>query len=115
MKAPTTWTAGDWCKRFGAAWTVKYKNFYGMAGDGPACGKLADLLERMPEIERIGTQVRAADMFAGFLASAAPAVVKARHPFAWFVTEFGGLRVPEVEASPGGVRGARKPKELPFA
>lgn len=64
-----------------------------MASDGTGLATLADLLERMPpaEVERV--QARAPAMFAEFLADASPNVVKARHPFAFFVTAFGGLSV----------------------
>jgi hypothetical protein len=92
----SVWSPSEWQRRYGISWSRKYGRIsYGMSGDPKACSNLADLLERMPEAEVLAAQESADEMIGSFLASEAPGVVKARHPFAFFVTEFGGLRVPQ--------------------
>lgn len=99
------WAAGDWLKAFGTAWCEKYKRLsYGFAGDGKACGALGDLLSRAPREERARAQANAAAMIAEFLADEGPAVVKASHPFAFFVTAFGGLGTNKARGSPAAAK-----------
>lgn len=94
------WSPVEWRQKYGVAWTGKYKRFYGMRSDGKACGDLGDLLEALPVPEVKAAQARAPEMFRVFLADEAPVVVKAKHPFAFFVTEFGGLRVEDPPPPP---------------
>lgn len=88
------WNQHDWRDRFGRAWVAKYQtNAYGDAGDTKACVSLGYLLDAFPEHERLAAQDKAPEMFAEFLANTEPRVVSRRHPFLFFVQEFGGLRV----------------------
>lgn len=64
-----------------------------MPSDGKGCAALADLLERLPPPEILEAQDRSEAMFRRFLASEKPSVTDSKHPFAFFVTEFGGLRI----------------------
>jgi hypothetical protein len=64
---------------------------------------MADALEALPEPERIAAQAKAPAMIAEFLASKDPKVVGRRHPFAFFVQEWGGLRVPKRDGANGEV------------
>lgn len=90
------WNQHDWRDRFGRAWAVKHGTIaYGDAGDTKACVSLGYVLEALPAAERLAAQARAADMFAEFLEGSSPAAVSRRHPFVFFVQEFGGLRVPK--------------------
>jgi|SRR5215831_17543035 len=88
------WSPGEWKRRFGAPWCDKYGwPAYGMANDGIACGKLGDLLEQLgPDVAR-AAQAKAGAMFAAFLADDYAELIKAKHPFAWFVQRFGALMV----------------------
>jgi len=93
---PEPWPAGAWLRRYGAAWSRKYGALhYGQASDGKACGQLADLLAAMPTAARTRAEAMADGMIAEFLGRETPKVVQARHPFVFFVTEFGGLMVPQ--------------------
>lgn len=62
---------------------------------------LADFLAGKTDPERLEFEARAPAMISEFLADEAPAVAKARHPFTFFVTAFGGLGVPRQEARAG--------------
>jgi hypothetical protein len=95
------WKPYDWCLKYGLAWSQKYHKFYGNTSDAKGCSALTELLARLPIGEVIEAQQSAHRMFTAFLASESPAVVRAKHPFAFFVTDFGGLRVEE-PAAPGG-------------
>jgi|SRR6185312_659232 len=89
------WSAWDWRAKFGEAWCAKYGRItYGAAGDAKACGELDLVLEPIPDRERREAQARAPQMFAEFLGSTEPRTVQRRHPFVFFVQEWGGLRVP---------------------
>lgn len=68
-----------------------------MPSDAKGCSRLGSLLELMPIPETLEAQARSAEMFRAFLASDKPAVKDAKHPFSFFVTEFGGLRVEDEE------------------
>jgi hypothetical protein len=95
----TTWPAGEWLRQFGMAWCEKYQQIaYGNAGDAMATGRLSDLLGPMPEDQRLIAQREASRMFAEFLAKTEPKTVDRRHPWSFFVTEFGGLLAPKQEA-----------------
>lgn len=94
-KTRGVWSPDIWNRKYGIAWTGKYQRYYGMSSDSKACGALGDLLERLPTADVLRAQENATRMFEAFLASDAPKVVKAKHPFAFFVTEFGGLRLEE--------------------
>lgn len=96
------WTADAWRRRFEVPWLDKYGGT-AMGGGIPAAkatGDLADQLAAMPTADRLAAQARAAEMFSEYLADETPATVKARHPWAWFVTRFDGLRVPVAKARP---------------
>ena len=91
-KPDPTWGAGVWMGHFKRAWEAKYSGrFYGNRLDGTACGDLSDLLARMPPEARVAAQERAEAMISEFLADESPKVVKAGHPFTFFVTAFGSL------------------------
>lgn len=96
------WSPSDWCRKYGIAWTGKYQKFYGSASDPKACSILGELLERLPRAEVMAAQAIAATMFRRFLASEKPSVVDASHPFAFFVTDFGSLRLDPGTAETGG-------------
>lgn len=99
---PKIWTTSDWCRKYGIAWTGKYQKFYGSASDPKACSLLGELLERLPRGEVLEAQAIAGTMFRRFLASEKPSVVEASHPFAFFVTDFGSLRLDPGPAETGG-------------
>jgi len=95
------WGPDDWLRRFGEAWSLAFcrgARHYGHAGDGKACGALADLLAELPTADLLAAQERASAMFAEFFADRSRELVKARHCFSWFVGRWGGLRVPAVAA-----------------
>lgn len=88
------WGPSRWNQKFGQAWAeAKNRLAYGDAGDSKACATLGDLLERLPIPEVLAAQEIAPAMFAAFLADTSPAVTKAEHPFAFFVTRFSALRI----------------------
>jgi hypothetical protein len=94
------WPAGTWLRRYAAAWSRKYGTLhYGQASDGKACGQLADLLAAMPAPARKHAESMADGMIGEFLGRETPKVIQARHPFVFFVTEFGGLMVPQKQAA----------------
>jgi len=91
---PAHWSANDWKRRYGEAWCGAYRQLaYGMGGDGKAISSLAGFLGAMTPDERSMAQLRAAEMFAEFLADRTTSNVDRRHPFAFFVAAFNGLRV----------------------
>jgi len=97
--AGKVWDAGTWLRKYGAAWVEKYGTAaYGMQGDAKACAGLRDVLAELPEAERAAAQAKAPEMFAEFLARGGTAADR-RHPFAFFVQEWGGLRVPAAPSS----------------
>jgi len=51
-------------------------------------------------------------MFREYLADTSPAMAKARHPWAWFVTRFGGLLAPIRDSIPAA-QPVRLANELP--
>lgn len=111
------WGTADWLKRYGIAWAAKYQQLaYGMPGDSKACASLGDTLGVLPESEKLAAQAKAEAMFREFLESSDPRVVSRRHPFAFFVQEWGGLRVEKKAAEPSkfeppGVRAERERRE----
>lgn len=96
------WTGWDWFRRFGSAWSQKYKTLtYGQGdGDSKAIGNLGDILAAMPMDERVAAQLLATEMIAEYLADESPGRVNARHPWKWFVEGFNGFRVPKVKVEP---------------
>jgi len=101
------WTPGDWLRLFGKAWSTQFcggARHYGHAGDGKACGQLADLIAALPPAESLAAQEQSAQMFAEFFRERSKAIVDARHPFAFFVQRWGGLRVPALPLDPSSQR-----------
>lgn len=98
-KTPAKWPAREWLRIFGLAWIGKYGGLAYGGGDATAraCGQLRDILDALPEPDALAAQARVVDMLTEFLADETPKVVAARHPFAFFVTAFTGLRVPKVQ------------------
>jgi uncharacterized protein YdaU (DUF1376 family) len=101
-KVRAKWTAAEWLKRFGAAWIAKYGGLAYGGGDAAARagGQLRDIIDALPESDVLAAQARAGVMIAEFMGDMSPRVVAARHPFAFFVTAFTGLRVPRIAAKP---------------
>lgn len=102
------WSAHDWWMAFGRAWREHYGTVAGPGGGDAAAratGALGDELGQMTAEGRAEAERRAPAMFREFLADASPALVKARHPWAWFVPRFGGLMVPAKQAAPPRVGG----------
>lgn len=88
------WEPFEWCRRYGVAWAERYQRIaYGDAGDSKGCSNLAAVFEALPESERLAAQQDATRMFAEFLARDGREAQR-RHPFVFFVQEWGGLRVP---------------------
>lgn len=96
------WSSGTWRQNYGRHWAkVKNRLTYGMASDGVACSKLTDVLEGMAHEERLQAESNAEAMFEAFMADTYPPLIKAQHPFAWFVQRFGALLVDvETPAAP---------------
>lgn len=93
------WTPYDWFQRFGIGWRERYASW--PSGDGAASGKLGDLIAALPDdATRIAAQARADAMIAEFMASEDPRTVARRHPWSFFVQEWGGLRVPKLDVKP---------------
>ncbi len=91
---PALWSAYMWLAKFKAAWDMKYSgSFYGQAGDEKACGTLQDLLRKLPEEQRLKAQSRVDLMLGQFLAGDNETIRTRKHPFAFFVGDFGSLRV----------------------
>ena len=90
---PVLWPPFVWLAKFKAHWDPKYGGFYGQAGDSKACGTLGDLLARLPDDERLRVQSRAPGMIAAFLAGGGENARARKHPFAFFVGDFGTLRM----------------------
>jgi hypothetical protein len=100
------WNEHDWRERFGRAWREKYQTAgYGDAGDTKACVALGEVLWKIPTEERLAAQAKAPEMFAEFLANGDPRVSNRRHPFLFFVHEWGGLRVGKLTTAPPAGRG----------
>src|SRR6185312_5197699 len=88
-----TWAPHDWLRHFGRFWSEKYGRVaYGQAGDAKACGTLADVLAAVPEADRFDAQAKAPEMIREFLSRTDVKTVERRHPFVFFVHEWGGLR-----------------------
>lgn len=94
------WNAEGWRRHYTTAWSAKYGVFYADAGDTKALQNLAELLDRYPEDERVAAQTRAPAMFAEFLRRDDGLTAERRHPYLFFVQEFGSLRVGR--AAPNG-------------
>jgi len=96
-EATSPLSASDWHRNFERAWSAAY-NTMALPGGGEAAAKavadLSDQLGKLKSSARSAAERRAPEMFREYLADASPAMVKARHPWAWFVTRFGGLLVP---------------------
>jgi hypothetical protein len=105
------WTAYQWLTQFKIAWEARHPgNFYGTGTSDPkACGDLTDVIAALPEPEAFAAQDRAPAMFAEFLGEESPAVIKARHPFAFFVQRWNSLRIP---ADPRAIGPPGKPKDV---
>jgi hypothetical protein len=102
-RVPEIWPPSEWLKKFGAAWQRRWNNFYGQAGDSKACGTMADMLEKLPREEILRCQERAAEMFSEFLAGTGETAIARKHPFAFFVGDFGTLRIgPKPAATTSG-------------
>jgi hypothetical protein len=110
QKASVFWTGWQWRERFGRAWAERYQQlaYGGGDADAKASGDLRDQLSALPDLERKAAQDRAPAMFAEFLADESPGMIKARHPFSWFVTRFNGLRVPAQALGPAKTPGIDK-------
>ena len=114
--AKSAWTPHEWWTKFGAAWREHYNTMAGPGGgDGAAraTGALGEELGRMNAGARAVAERRAPGMFREFLADASPGMVKARHPWAWFVTRFGGLLVPTKEPAQARPQSISLVNELP--
>jgi len=93
VSAVTLWEPREWCRQFGMRWTkAKNRLAYGDARDSTGCGQLADIFERIGPEARVLLQANAEEHFADYLAEDDPAVLKAGHPFSWFVTRLTGMR-----------------------
>lgn len=97
------WAAHEWLTKFKAAWFDRFGRFYGQAADSKACSTLADLLAGFPPAEVLAAQKRSAAMFAEFFSIEKPETVRRGHPFAFFVQEWGALRVDRQPAKPAPV------------
>lgn len=91
---PGLWDAATWLRRHDHAWCAVYGGTSSGGGmkTAAALGELADRLAGMSAEERLAAQERSPAMFREWLADVTPIVLDARHPFAWFVTRFDGLR-----------------------
>jgi len=90
------WSPPEWRRRYLLAWEDRYQRSYSLTGDTKGCAALADLFSRLPPHEIREAQENAQRMFRTFLASDSPAVKRAKHPFVFFVQEFGSLRIHEL-------------------
>lgn len=91
---PDLWPAYMWLTKFKVAWEMKYSgSFYGQAGDDKACGTLENLIGNLPREQRLQAQSRVDLMLGEFLAGGNEATRARKHPFAFFVGDFGTLRV----------------------
>jgi len=97
---PGLWSADEWRRRFGAAWSRDNANMpYGRgAGDAKAVGTLAGMLEDLGLEGRADAQAASGRMFAEFLGDRSPKAVAERHQFSLFVLNFNGLRAPRKQA-----------------
>lgn len=107
-RVESRWPARTWLALFGKAWCAKYGGLAYGGGDATAraAAQLGDILAALPVPDVMSAQARAAGMIAEFLEDDSPKVLKARHPFAFFVTAFTGLRVSPVRVGP-----ARTPEQ----
>jgi len=94
------WSADEWRRRFGAAWSRDNANMpYGRgAGDAKAVGTLAGMLEDLGLEGRVDAQASSGRMFEEFLGDRSPKAVAERHQFSLFVLNFNGLRAPKKQA-----------------
>lgn len=72
---------------------------WGGEASARATANLGDMLGALAPAAALAAQGRAGLMFAEYLSDPSPAVVKARHPWAWFVTRFQGLLVLQKQAA----------------
>lgn len=102
------WNAERWKKLFGYAWSEAY-NTPALPWGGPAESKavanFGDIIDALSDTAALAAQDRAATMFEEFLGDRSPSVVRARHPWSWFVTRFPGLLVPAKTAALPGRNG----------
>lgn len=100
-----SWTAAQWQTKFGERWCAKYGGLAmgGGLGAARATGELSEQLAALPLADRLAAQGRSSAMFTDYLGSEKPDVVEARHPWAWFVTRFDGLRMPKLAVAPAKV------------
>ncbi len=91
---PGLWDAATWLRMHDKAWCEVYGGHSSGGGmeTAKACAELGDRLAGTTTEERLAAQERSPAMFREWLADATPAVLDARHPFAWFVRRFDGLR-----------------------
>lgn len=96
------WLAKDWFAAFKLAWATSYAalSYWAIPADGKATGDLEEILSRLAPTDALAAQERAPAMFSEFLAQDSRQIREARHPWAWFVQRFNGLRLPQREATP---------------
>ena len=98
------WTAIEWRRRFDRAWSEAYNTMATPGGGESAARATADLGDQLiglPLEATVDAQARAGAMFAEYLGDTKPDVLKARHPWSWFVTRFRGLLVPAKSPAAG--------------
>jgi hypothetical protein len=98
-KNAKVWAAYDWNRKFGNAWREKYGRDYGNPGDSKSTGLLAEALALLSDDSKLAAQAEAPRMFAEFLAKEDPRTVERRHCWAFFVQEWGSLRVPKLRVA----------------
>jgi hypothetical protein len=100
------WKAVDWFTKFKAAWIQVYPSFsyWPTPADSRATRDLDEALADVSPTDVLAAQERAPEMFREFLAEDTRDVVRARHPWSWFVQRFNGLRFPRREAAGGDVK-----------
>ncbi len=100
VEQPVVWPAFTWNRKFGMAWREKYGTDYGNPGDTKHSGTLGDVLSALPDAVKLAAQAEAPRMFREFLAREDARTVERRHPWCFFVADWGGLRVPKLAAAP---------------
>jgi len=100
---PVLWEAADWLFKFKEAWEGAKKGlYYGRAaGDPKATLTLEAILLALPREARIAAQMRAALIFAEFLADDSPKAHDDRWQFSYFVLRFNSLRNPKTQPRAG--------------